>query len=307
MMKSRKLLGIMMLLATPHAAPAATITFVSVLRDQTDLHRLNIGKEGYWFPQFNAPGPVSNRPTSENEREALPPWAGPLNHFSIADPNPDFGLFATRTFSQDGPARSKGGQPTWNTLKLPNGEVGLSGAIVDPNTIGNSNNTLNRVQLGEGVPETFYLHIITDNTNHEHDPANRLRARGQSGGANIDPPFFPQTEDLHFNGVADVYTFRYDQFVPGDFIKLQLNGASDKLGASFGGLLFDTVFEPHLVPEPSGVAIALLGVALVAMASRICIARTRPGIKLLRRTTNRKKSPSLRRHDGLPQWRTRIS
>ncbi len=157
---------------------AATVTYVGVVYDQTDFNQLNVGNAGYWFPQFDAPALVEERPTGENVREALPSWAGPLNHAtSILDPN-----YATRTFSQDGPARSKGGQPTWNTFTLPDGETGLSGAIVDPATIENSNNTINRIQLNAGVPSTFYFHVITDNTNFEHDPTNRLRARQRRRG-----------------------------------------------------------------------------------------------------------------------------
>jgi hypothetical protein len=226
---------------------AQTISYVGVIYDRTDFDRLNIGKSGYWFPQFGATTPVSGRPTGENARDALPPWAGPLNHAtSIFDPN-----YATRTFSQDGPARSKGGQSSWNPFKLPSGETGLSGAIVDPYTSGNSNNTINRIQLNAGVPSTFYFHIVTDNTNFEHDPTNRLRARGNAGGIDIEANFFPRTSHLFFNGIADVYTFRYDGFAGGDFIKLQLNGDANKTGASFGGLLFDVVFEPNLsLPMP---------------------------------------------------------
>jgi len=221
---------------------AQSITYVGVIYDRTDFARLNIGNSGYWFPQFAATAPVSGRPTGENARDALPPWAGPLNHAtSILDPN-----YATRTFSQDGPARSKGGQPSWNAFKLPSGETGLSGAIVDPHTSGNSNNTINRIQLNAGVPSTFYFHIVTDNTNFEHDPTNRLRARGNAGGIDIEANFFPRTADLFFNGIADVYTFRFDGFAGGDFIKLQLNGDAQKAGASFGGFLFDIVFEPDL-------------------------------------------------------------
>ena len=219
---------------------AATITYVGVIYDQTDLDGLNVGNTGYWFPQFDAPAPVEGRPTGENVREALPSWAGPLNHAtSIFDPN-----FGTRTFSQDGPARSKGGQPAWNTFTLPDGEVGLSGAIVDPHTSGNSNNTINRIQLNAGVPASFYFHVVTDNTNFEHDPTNRLRARGDSGGVSIEADPYPQTPDLIFNGIADVYTFRYDGFAAGDYIKLQLNGDPDQEGASFAGFLFDETFEP---------------------------------------------------------------
>lgn len=220
---------------------AASITYIGVISDRTDFDRLNIGTAGYWFPQFGATSPVATRPTGENARDALPAWAGPLNHAtSPLDPT-----FSTRTFSQDGPARSKGGQPTWNPFKLPSGETGLSGAIVDPHTIGNSNNTINRIQLNAGVPSTFYFHVVTDNTNLEHNPTNRLRARGNAGGIDIEANTYPQTAQLSFNGIADVYTFRYDGFAAGDFIKLQLNGdAAPALGASFGGLLFDTSFDP---------------------------------------------------------------
>ncbi len=69
--------------------------------------------------------------------------------------------------------------------------------------------------------------------------------RGSADGANIDPNTFPQTADLAFDGVADVYTFRFDGFAAGDYIKLQLNGdPAPKEGASFGGFLFDEVFAP---------------------------------------------------------------
>jgi hypothetical protein len=227
---------------------AASITYMGVIYDRPDLAQLNVGNAGYWFPQLDAGSPVEGRPTGENPRDALPSWAGPLNHAIIGDPN-----FATRTFSQDGPARSKGGQPTWSTLKLPNGEIGLSGAIVDPHTIGNSNNTINRIQLNAGVPSTFYFHILTDNTDQQHDPTNRLRARGDDSGANIDPTTFPAPGSAGFNGIPDVYTFRYDGFAGGDFIKLQLNGAAAPAqGASFGGFLFDVTFEPDLTLPSSG-------------------------------------------------------
>lgn len=239
---------LMLVLSFVQVGVAASITYVGVILDRPDLSRLNIGNAGYWFPQFDAVSPVEGRPTGENVRDALPSWAGPLNHATVGDPN-----FATRTFSQDGPARSKGGQPTWSTLKLPNGEIGLSGAIVDPHTIGNSNNTINRIQLNAGVPSTFYFHILTDNTDQQHDPTNRLRARGDDNGANIDPNTFPSPGLAGFNGIPDVYTYRYDGFAAGDFVKLQLNGSPTPAeGASFGGFLFDIAFEPDLTLPSSG-------------------------------------------------------
>ncbi len=220
---------------------AATITYIGVIHDRTDFKQLNIGKAGYWFPQFGAKSPVAGRPTDENVCDALPAWAGPLNHVtSFLDP-----AYLTRTFSQDGPGRSKGGQPKWNEFTLPYGKTGRSGAIVDPHACKNSNNTINRIQLGKGTPPTFFFHIVTDNTNREHDPTNRLQARGNSNGVDLEANTSPKGEELKFNGIADVYTFRYDGFGEGDFIKVRLNGdPNHQEGPSIGGFLFDTVFEP---------------------------------------------------------------
>ena len=92
-----------------------------------------------------------------------------------------------------------------------------------------------------------------DNTNGEHNPDSRLRARGQGfvpafdiSGPN-DPP--PST----YNGTADVYTFRYTGFKDGDIIKLQLNSGNAANRAGFAGLMFD------VVPEPSSMLLLALG------------------------------------------------
>ncbi len=260
---------------------AQTITYIGVIYDQTNFETLNLGDAGYWFPQFDASSPVEGRWTGENPRNGLPAWAGPLNHVT-ADPldpldpiNNNPLTFPTRTFSQDGPSRSKGGQPTWNIFKLPNGETGRSGAIVDPFTAGNSNNTINRIQLNNVVPSTFYFSVITDNTNLEHDPTGQLRARGEVGetfpgladGIQIESVGLPETNGgLIFNGIADVYTFRYDGFVAGDYIKLRLSGDANEGGASFAGLLFDVVYDPHLIPEPTSDSIALFAGVCVAIS-----------------------------------------
>lgn len=247
------------------AQEALLITYLGVSYDQTNLERLNIGRAGYWFPQFDAPEPVAGRPTGERALDALPQWVAPLNHWGEVT---DIGCepaeilagclptFFFRSFSQDGPARSKGGQPAWNTFTVPGGRAGLSGAIVDPHTAGNSNNTINRIQLKGDVPPTFYFHVVTDNTALEHDPTRQLRARGNMGpidedSRQVDTDVFPDMCDLTFNGIADVYTFRYDGFTSGDYLKLRLEGDPpdegtdvSMSGASFGGLLFDVAFDP---------------------------------------------------------------
>lgn len=107
-----------------------------------DFQAAGIGEAGWWFANFDAPEPVVDRPTGENERSQLPSWVAPLNHFSLDEcdlvnaADECLEAFLTRTFSQDGPSRSAGGQPDWDVFTLPDGSVGRSGAIVDPFTAG---------------------------------------------------------------------------------------------------------------------------------------------------------------------------
>jgi hypothetical protein len=137
---------------------------------------------------------------------------------------------------------------TWNEFKLPSGETGRSGAIVDPHARKNSNNTINRIQLRDSVPASFFLHVVTDNTNREHDPTLRLRLRGNTGGVDVEAKRSPGPSDLKFNGVADVYTFRCDGFQAGDFLKLRLSGDSPG-GPSLAGFMFDTTLDPNLISK----------------------------------------------------------
>ena len=229
-------------LAIASAIHAASITYVGKTTDRTDFQAPpKMGTLGFWFPQFNAPSAVSHRPTSENERNGLPSWAGPLVHLnSVVDPN-----FLSRTFSQDGPCRSKGGVATFNLFTLPSGEIGRSGIILDPHAAGNTSNSVNRIKLGEGTPASFLLRIVVDNTDGKHHAITRLRARGHHAGVDLEPNTFPVPGAAGFNGIADVYTFRYDGFTAGDFIKIQFNGMPGDTksdgpgGASFAGIMFD--------------------------------------------------------------------
>ncbi len=220
---------------------AASITYIGVTYDQTDFKDLNFGTRGYWFPQFNATSPRSDKPTDENQVNRLPNWAGPMTHMEIWQ----WWKFPQRTFSQDGPSRSKGGWPTWNTFTLPNGQTGLSGIILDPHAANNVNQIVNRINLGPNTPSSFLLRIVVDNSDFKHNSINRIRARGEHNGNNIDPNTYPVPGSTSFNGVADIYTFRYDGFDNGDFIKIQFNGMPGGTnnggagGASFAGLLFD--------------------------------------------------------------------
>jgi len=236
------------------ATAAATVTFVGVTRDQTNFQALGFGRAGYYFPQFGATNPVTHRPTWENMRFQSPSWAGfqfdstqPDRTFSLdaaqppyniyfGDPNDPMDLVAPFGNPLVAGVYSKGGQSTWNTFTLPDGSTGVSGAVVDEWATQNSNNSVNRIQFGAGTPASFLLRLVVDNTNLEHDPAGTLRARAESGGQADATP-------LLFNGIADVYTFRYDNCVPGDFIKIRLNSGVAGEAPSLGGIMFDLVTE----------------------------------------------------------------
>ena len=262
-----------------------SITFVGTVRDRSDLWHARLGHDGHWFAHFDAPSPTTGAPTSANARDALPAWVAAPNHTEHpADPGCTepgalqrgcLPTYAFRTFSQDGPARSAGGFSDWATLRLPDGSCGTAGAIVDPHTyVGeqevpdptgvlfppsedprpNNNNTVNRIQLQDGTPETFFVGVVTDTTGGAHDPA-RLEIRGNVGlvdhreevaDSQVEPDGAPGPAELAANGIPDVHVFRIDGFASGDYLKLRLQGRTAP--ASFAGLLFD---EHLRVPTPA--------------------------------------------------------
>ena len=244
-----------LLLAVPPSAGAQSIDFVGVRYDRANFTRAGLGQAGHWFAQFGADAPVSGRPTGENARVRLPEWIAPLNHveapadvgctpFEIAGGCLPTYLF--RSFSQDGPARSAGGHRSWSVLRLPGGERGRSGAIVDPHTAaGNRNNTINRIQLRATPPSPFYVSVVTDTTAMQHDPGRTLVLRGNAGPLDTDQTQIesasePGPAELVFNGEPDAYMFRVSDFRAGDYLKLRLAASdSSTAGASFSGLLFD--------------------------------------------------------------------
>jgi hypothetical protein len=224
------------------AALAQTITFIGATAG-TDYSNsgLDLGNQGFWFANFNASTPQTGQPINANEANGLPSWV-------TIDPTPDTTFASTATTS--------GGQTAWSTLTLPDGTTGLSGAVVDSNTANNSNNTIRALQLGPGTPHSFYFHVVTDNTAGQHDPAGRLRARGERPGVfDISGPNTPPGLAANMNGSPDVYTWLYEGFRNGDIIKLQLNSANAFEAASIAGIMFDNI------PEPSSVVLLMVGAA----------------------------------------------
>lgn len=232
------------------AAQAQSITFLgSTTNSNYSDAGLNIGNAGFWFANFGATTPQDGQAIDSNARNSLPAWV-------TVDPTPDTTFSATATTS--------GGHTPWAFLTLPDGTTGLSGAVVDSNTANNSNNTIRALALGAGTPSSFFFRVVTDNTAGEHDPATRLRARGERSGVfDVSGPNAPAGLGANMNGSPDVYTFRYDGFASGDIIKLQLNSGAAGEQASISGFMFDAV------PEPASVAMAMVGgLGLVRMARR---------------------------------------
>lgn len=208
---------------------------------------LDLGNAGYLFFNFNASAPTTG-PVDQNVVNALPSWIGV--DFDPLSPNYSFGQDVGEE------AFSKGGQTSWSTLTLPDGTSGLSGALVDPRATNNSNNTIKNLPVLSGAPAGFYLHVVTDNTNLEHDSANRIRAREDISDLDL------RLRDPSYDGSPDVYTFLYRGVQPGDVIKFQLNSGVDGEAPSIAGIMFD------VVPEPASAALVALGALGLGLVRR---------------------------------------
>jgi hypothetical protein len=217
----------------------------------------NLGDAGFWFAQFNAANPISGAAVDNNDRNSLPSWVQP--NFNTGDV-PNYSFSATTT--------SKGGQPSWAVMTLPDGEVGLSGAIVDSNSANNSSSIISKINLGPGTPSKFRLYLVTDNTNGDHDMAGasaRIRIRGEHPVGNDINPIgivgnIPAGAQANFNTIPDIYSYLFTDFVPGDLFKLQIHSGTSGEAGSIAGIMFD------VVPEPSSAVLLVLGSVACGLA-----------------------------------------
>ena len=232
----RYLFAILGTLLVATAAFGETVTYV---RKVSTTNFLGWGQAGFYFPQFAASGIVGPKRTDDNMQFYVPNWL----EFNF-DP---WDLDNT-TFSADKPdcfdncsgrgVYTRGGYANWDAFTLPNGFAGLSGSIVDEQAENNTNNTVNKIRMKNGVPSSFCMHVVTDNTANAHNSANSIIVRGgRPGQGSFDPN--AAVPDLSFDGTTDVHTFRFDNFLPEDFIKIRLNSGTPGIEPGFGGLMFD--------------------------------------------------------------------
>ena len=221
--------------------PNSDDEIITYVRTVSTTNFLGWGSAGFYFPQFGASQVVGPKRTDDNMQLYLDEWL----EFNF-DPWDD-----KTTFSADKPdcfdncsgrgVYTRGGYSNWDSFILPNGLSGLSGSVVDEQAENNSNNTVNRIQLKTGVPDSFCMHVITDNTDNAHDSATIIPRGGRPDQANFDPR--SAVPGLAFDGSTDVHTFRFDNFLPGDFIKIRLNSETPGISPGFGGLMFDAACD----------------------------------------------------------------
>jgi hypothetical protein len=210
------------ILLTP-SVNAGTITYVG--KDSSVFDFRGLGQHFYYFPAFDLKKPDDLHRTDKDHVYFQGVFKKLIHHAIFP--------IGSRTFSPDAGGKplgvkARGGHKSWPSFVLPNGMVGLSGTIYDDYTRSNSNNTINQIIFTKDTPSSFCLNVITDNTNLENIPDLRFEARSdQSEDANVE-----STSDLTFDGVPDMYTFRYENMKSSGKIKLRM--ATSRIGGKKG-------------------------------------------------------------------------
>lgn len=210
---------------------AQTITYVGK-QSLTDF--TGLGQHLQYWPLFGRTSPQTARRTDDEDCIELTPDFADFKHHYLPD---------GRTFSNDAlgspiGTKTRGGYAAWPTFTLPDGRTGRSGSFYDESNIDNKNNTINQIRINVPTLTEFCLNLITDNTNHEHDPDVLLEARSDT--VNLSLEGHP---DLTFDGVTDMYTFRYRGMKEDDVFKVRFecSSASGCQGAGLGGFMVSDI------------------------------------------------------------------
>lgn len=198
----------------------------SDIRDFTGL-----GHYLYYFPAFDLDEPDDFHRTDVDAAYFNGYFRQFVHHALLS--------FNTRTFSPDAlgtplGVKARGGHASWPVFTLPSGRVGLSGTLYDDHTRQNSNNTFNQILLTEDSPSNFCLNVITDNTNLENIPDVKLEIRSDQKSEDLNIAGHP---DFSFDGLPDMYTFRYRNMTTNGKIKIRMTtSSSDRNPVSGAGL-----------------------------------------------------------------------
>jgi len=246
---------------------AATISAVTVKYDVTDFSSsgYQIGTQGYWFANVGATEPVTNAPVNQSQANGLPSWAVLNFPSSFPVDNLDGKPYAV----------SQGGLAGANQIKLPDGTPTGSGQVVDVRMTANGSDTLVKdITFDANAPAGLYFSVILDNVPlSAGTQISRVRAtyRMPQDGNTIVRALFDIPLN-NFDGIADVYTFRLDGIQATGYLALQLTTTGNTTAAGMAGFAFDAT----LVPEPSSLALLILGgVAMAGVVLRKRVARQR--------------------------------
>lgn len=222
-----------------------TITYVG---KQSTTDFTGLGQHLQYWPLFGRTSPATARRTDDDDCiEQTPDFADFKHHYL-----PDGRTFSNDALGNPIGTKTRGGYAAWPTFKLPDGRTGLSGTFYDESNVDNKNNTINQIRINVGTLTEFCLNLITDNTNHEHDPDVLLEARSDTVDLSLEGH-----PDLTFDGQTDMYTFRYRGMKEDDVFKVRFecSSASGCLGAGLGGVMVSHISTCTEVAMPdAGVA-----------------------------------------------------
>jgi len=228
----------------------ATVAYVGKVTDVWDFSAatgLDLGTHGYYFPQFGQSTPKTDRPSRDNMQFSKPTWQKDWE-FSVFETcggqfcnlfSPDAGVFDLLEGDEGVGVHSASEGDAWAFIQFTGGS-GNSGSVVDEAANGNTNNSVNHIRMDSDVPAEFCMSILTDNTAGAHDIHQTLAGRigwYQDVDLEVGTAQVP-AEDLVYNGIPDLYVFRYSNMTDEDFIKIRLNGG-EGTDPGFGGLMFD--------------------------------------------------------------------
>ncbi len=220
-------------LANDHAALGGGQSIIYVGKQST-TDFTGLGQHLQYWPLFGRTSGQTARRTDDEDCIELTPRFASFNHHYLPE---------GRTFSNDAlgipiGTKTRGGYPNWAMFTLPDGTTGRSGTFYDESNIDNSNNTVNQMRINVSDLSEFCLNLITDNTDGEHNADVRFEARSDVVDLNL-----AGHPDHTFDGVTDMYTFRYTGMSEDDVfkIRIQCSSASGCQGAGLGGIMVSDI------------------------------------------------------------------